>query len=207
MDTLSELISIFIRKIFPLRIIISERNHPHSEESSSRDYFSKMNSSSFGRIFFQGLFSQGEFIPIRKNLPSGIIFPRRKHPCSEKSLFRDYFPKAKASLFGEISFQGLFSPDKIIPIRKNSPPGMLWEYKSIRHGRKSKLKMHGNRKQLPVSAKRPKAISGCMTTGNSIQKAAIAANEITNKVPRTPVSSIFIRACRSARFSFVICPL
>ena len=74
----------------------------------------------------------------------------------------------------------------------NLPPGMLWEYKSIRHGRKSKLKMHGNRKQLPVSAKRPKAISGCMATGNSIQKAAIAADEITNKVPRMPVSSIFI---------------
>ena len=68
---------------------------------------------------------------------------------------------------------------------------MLGEYKSIRHGRKSKLKMHGNRKQLPVSAKRPKAISGCMATG-TIQKAAIAADEITNKVPRMPVSSIFI---------------
>ena len=69
---------------------------------------------------------------------------------------------------------------------------MLWEYKSIRHGRKSKLKMHGNRKQLPVSAKRPKAISECAAFGNSIRKAAIAADEITNKVPRTPVSSIFI---------------
>ena len=31
-----------------------------------------------------------------------------------------------------------------------------------------------------------------MATGNSIQKAAIAADEITNKVPCTPVSSIFI---------------
>ena len=79
---------------------------------------------------------------------------------------------------------------------------MLWEYKSILHGRKSKLKMHGNRKQLPVSAKRPKAISGCMATGNSVQKAAIAADEITNKVPRMPVSSIFIRARRSTRFSY-----
>ena len=70
---------------------------------------------------------------------------------------------------------------------------MLGEYKSIRHGRKSKLKMHGRyRMQLPVSVKCPKAISGCMATGNSIQKAAIAADEITNKVPRTPVSSIFI---------------
>ena len=158
MDTRSELISIFIRKIFPLRIIISERNHPHSEEFASRDYF-----------------FQGEFIPIRKNLLPGIIFPRRMHPCSEKSLFRDYFPetkaslleespvrdyfpKAEASLFGEISFQGLFSPDKIIPIRKNLPPGMLWKYKSIRHGRKSKLKMYGNR---------PEAASGICQTSKS----------------------------------------
>lgn len=155
MDTLSELISIFIRKIFPLRIIISERNHPYSEEPSSRDYFLRIKSSPYERARLQGLFSRGEFISVQKN-PS---------------------------------------------------PGMLWEYKSIRHGRKSKLKMHGNRKQLPVSAKRPKAISGCMSTGNSIQKAAIAADEITNKVPRTPVSSIFIRTRRSARFSFVICPL
>ena len=31
-----------------------------------------------------------------------------------------------------------------------------------------------------------------MAAGNSIQKAAIAADEITNKVPRMPVSSIFI---------------
>lgn len=48
--------------------------------------------------------------------------------------------------------------------------------------------MHGNQKQLPVSAKRPKAISGSMAAGNSIRKAAIAADEITNKVPRAPVA-------------------
>ena len=46
-----------------------------------------------------------------------------------------------------------------------------------------------------------------MATGNSVQKAAIAADEITNKVPRTPVNSLFIRARQSARFSFVICTL
>ena len=97
MDTLSELISIFIRKIFPLRIIISERNHPHSEESASRDYFPEADASLFGKIPFQGLFSRDESIPARRNLPSGIIFPRQKHPCSEKSPFRDYFPEAKAS--------------------------------------------------------------------------------------------------------------
>lgn len=57
----------------------------------------------------QGLFSQGESIPARRNPFSGIIFPRRKHPCSKKSPVRDYFPEAKASLLGEIPRQGLFS--------------------------------------------------------------------------------------------------
>ena len=41
-----------------------------------------------------------------------------------------------------------------------------------------------------------------MATGNSIRKAAIAADEITNKVPHTPVNSIFIRTRQSARFSY-----
>lgn len=36
-------------------------------------------------------------IPVRRNPFSGIIFPRRKHPCSEKSPVRDYFPEADAS--------------------------------------------------------------------------------------------------------------
>ena len=109
MDTLSELISIFIRKIFPLRIIISERNHPHSEESASRDYF-----------------FQGEFIPIQKNLLPRIIFPKWIHPHSEESSSKDYFPKVNSSPFERIFFQGLFSPDKIIPIRKNPPPGIIF---------------------------------------------------------------------------------
>ena len=46
-----------------------------------------------------------------------------------------------------------------------------------------------------------------MATGNRIRIVTIAADEITNKVPRTPVNPIFIRARRSARFSFVIYPL
>lgn len=149
--------------------------HLHSEDFSIEDYYFRAKSSPFGRIRLQGLFSQGEFIPIRNNL-----------------LHRDYFLRIKSSPYERIHLQGLFSRGEFISVLKNPSPGMLWEYKSILHGRKSKLKMHGNRKQLPVSAKRPKAISGCMAAGNSIQKAAIAANEITNKVPRTPVSSIFI---------------
>ena len=82
--------------------------------------------SSFGRMSLQGLFSQGESIPARRNPLSGIIFPRRKHPCSEKSLFRDYFPEAKASLLEEISRQGLFSRDESIPAQRNPPSGIIF---------------------------------------------------------------------------------
>ena len=132
--------------------------HLHSEDFSIEDYYFRAKSSPFGRIRLQGLFFQGEFILIRKNLLPGIIFPRWIHPHSEESSGRDYFLRIKSSSYERICRQGLFSPDKIIPIRKNPPPGMLWEYKSIRHGRKSKLKMHGNR---------PEAASGICQTSKS----------------------------------------
>ena len=74
----------------------------------------------------QGLFSRGGCIPARRNLPSGIIFPRRMHPCSEKSPVRDYFPKADASLLGEIPFQGLFSQGGCIPARRNPLSGIIF---------------------------------------------------------------------------------
>ena len=79
-----------------------------------------------GEISRQGLFSRGESIPAQRNPLSGIIFPRRKHPCSEKSLFRDYFPKAKASLLREIPRQGLFSRGGCIPARRNLPSGIIF---------------------------------------------------------------------------------
>ena len=91
------------------RIIFPRRMHPCSKKSPVRDYFPKTKASLLEEISRQGLFSQDESIPTRRNSPSGIIFPRRMHPCSEKSTARDYFPKAKASLFGKIPFQGLFS--------------------------------------------------------------------------------------------------
>ena len=50
----------------------------------------------------------------------------REHPCSKKSLFRDYFPEAKASLLREIPFQGLFSRGGCIPARRNSPSGIIF---------------------------------------------------------------------------------
>ena len=53
-------------------------------------------------------------------------FGFRKHPCSEKSLFRDYFPETKASLLREISRQGLFSQGESIPARRNSPSGIIF---------------------------------------------------------------------------------
>ena len=79
-----------------------------------------------GEIPFQGLFSQGESIPARRNLPSGIIFPRRRHPCLEKFPVRDYFPEAKASLLEEIPRQGLFSRGGCIPARGNSPSEIIF---------------------------------------------------------------------------------
>ena len=100
-------------------IILPRRKHPCSEKSPVRDYFPEADASLLREIPFQGLFSQGKSIPARRNPPSGIIFPRRMHPCSEKSLFRDYFPEADASLLREISRQGLFSRGGCIPARRN----------------------------------------------------------------------------------------
>ena len=102
------------------------REHPHLGECPSRDYFPKAKASLLEEIPFQGLFSRGGCIPAQRNLPSGIIFPRQKHPCSEKSPVRDYFPKADASLFGEIPFQGLFSRGGCIPARRNPPSGIIF---------------------------------------------------------------------------------
>ena len=110
----------------PSGIIFPRRMHPCSEKSLFKDYFPEANASLLEEISRQGLFSQDESIPARGNLPSGIIFPRRKHPCSEKSPVRDYFPKADASLFGEIPFQGLFSRDESIPARRNPPSGIIF---------------------------------------------------------------------------------
>ncbi len=102
------------------------RKHPCSEKSPFRDYFPKAKASLLEEISRQGLFSQGESIPARRNPFSGIIFPRRKHPCSVKSLFKDYFPETKASLLREISRQGLFSRGKSIPVRRNPLSGIIF---------------------------------------------------------------------------------
>ena len=101
------------------------RKHPCSEKSPFRDYFPDADASLLEEISRQGLFSRGESIPAQRNPPSGIIFPRRKHPCSEKSPFRDYFPEADTSLLGEISRQGLFSRGKSIPAQRNLPSGII----------------------------------------------------------------------------------
>ena len=100
-------------------IIFSRRMHPCSKKSLFRDYFPKAKASLLGEIPFQGLFSRDESISARRNSFSGIIFPRQKHPCSEKSPVRDYFPEADASLLREISRQGLFSRGGCIPARRN----------------------------------------------------------------------------------------
>ena len=135
--------SIPARRNPPSEIIFPRRMHPCSENSPFRDYSPEAKASLLGEIPFQGLFSRGESIPAQRNLPSGIIFPRRKHPYSEKSTARDYFleakasllkkstardyfPKADASLLREIPFQGLFSRDESIPARRNPPSGIIF---------------------------------------------------------------------------------
>ena len=102
------------------------RKHPCSRKSPVRDYFPKADASLFEEISRQGLFSRGGCIPAQRIPPPEIIFPRRKHPCSEKSPFRDYFPEAKASLLEEISRQGLFSRGGCIPAQRNLPSGIIF---------------------------------------------------------------------------------
>ena len=118
--------SIPARRNSPSGIIFPRRKHPCSKEFPVRDYFSEADASLLEEISRQGLFSRGGCIPAQRNLPSGIIFPRRKHPCSEKSPFKDYFPKAKASLLEEIHRQGLFSRGGCIPARRNLPSGIIF---------------------------------------------------------------------------------
>ena len=127
----------------PSGIIFPRRMHPCSKKSLFRDYFLEAKASLLEEIHRQGLFFRGGCIPARRNPPSGIIFPRQKHPCSEKSLFKDYFPETKAallreisrqglfpeadaSLLEEISRQGLFSRGGSIPARRDSPSGIIF---------------------------------------------------------------------------------
>ena len=102
------------------------RKHPCSEKFLFRDYFSDADASLLEEIPRQRLFSRGESIPARRNPFSGIIFPRRMHPCSENSPFRDYSPETKASLLGEIPRQGLFFRGGCIPAQRNLPSGIIF---------------------------------------------------------------------------------
>ena len=115
------------QKFLQIRMHSSFKKHPYSEKFVVRDYFPEANASLFGKIRCQRLFSRGKCIPIRKISPPRIIFQRRMHPYSEKFVARDYFPEAKASLFGGIRRQGLFSRDECIPIRKNSLSGIIFQ--------------------------------------------------------------------------------
>ena len=107
-------------------IIFPRQKHPCSRKSPVRDYFPKAKASLLREIPRQGLFSRGGCIPAQRNPPSGINFPRQKHPCSKKSPVRDYFPEVKASLLGEIPFQGLFSQGKSILAQRNPPSGIIF---------------------------------------------------------------------------------
>ena len=121
----------------PPGIIFPRRMHPCSKKSPVRDYFLEAEASLLREIPFQGLFSRDESIPARRNSPSGIIFLRQKHPCSEKSPVRDYFLEADASLLEEISRQGLFSRGGCIPAQRNLPSGIIFPRQKHPNSKKS----------------------------------------------------------------------
>ena len=106
-------------------VLLRFRKHPCSKKFPVRDYFPEADASLLGEISRQGLFSQGKSIPARRNSPPGIIFPRRKHLCSEKSTVWDYFPELKASLPRKIHRLGLFSRGESIPARRIPPSGII----------------------------------------------------------------------------------
>ena len=109
------------------------RKHPCLEESPARDYFPRADASLPEEISRQRLFFQGGSIPARRNPPSGIISPRRKHLCSKKCSPRDYFPEVKASLLEEFHRLGLFSRGESIPARKNPPLGIIFPRRKHPH--------------------------------------------------------------------------
>ena len=113
--------SIPARRNLPSEIIFPRQKHPCSEKSPVRDYFPKAKASLLREITFQGLFSRDESIPARRNSPSGIIFLRQKHPCSEKSPVRDYFLEADASLLEENLPSGIIFPRRMHPCSEKSP--------------------------------------------------------------------------------------
>ena len=88
--------------------------------------FSRGEASLLRKIHCQRLFSRGESIPARRIPPSGIISPRRMHPCQKKCSPRDYFPETKASLLEEFLRQRLFSRGESISARRNAPPGIIF---------------------------------------------------------------------------------
>ena len=105
------------QKFFQIRMHSSFKKHPYSKKFVTRDYFPEANASLFERIRRQGLFSRGECIPIQKNSPPGIIFPRRMHPYSENFVARDYCSMENASLTSYFVESGCIPPSKCIPDR------------------------------------------------------------------------------------------
>ena len=105
-------------------------------------------------------------IPARRNPFSGIIFPMRTHPCSEKSPVRDYFPKAKASLLREIPFQGLFSRGKSIPARRNPLSGIIFPRRKHPCSKKSTVRDYFPKAKASLLEEIPR--QGLFSRGKSI---------------------------------------
>ena len=90
-----------------------------------RNEWGPQKASQFGEMSIQRLFLVREIISIKRNAHPGIILQRQKHLCREKSLLRDYFAEAEASLRGEKFSQGLLCGGKSISAKRNAHPGII----------------------------------------------------------------------------------
>jgi len=91
-------------------------------------------------MLFWGLLFSEESILFQRNPLPRMIFQRRKHPVSEESSPRDYFPQKNASCFRGILSQGLFFTEECILFQKNPLPGMLFHSRNHPDSEKSSLR-------------------------------------------------------------------
>ena len=81
------------------------RNHPKTQKCSGRDEFPRKKSSLIAEMLWQGCFSIGKCIPVRRNCCSRMLLWLEKHPCKTKSKFQDAPAARRASAIRTTSGQ------------------------------------------------------------------------------------------------------
>ena len=95
-----------------------------------------------------------------------MLFERRKHPCSEEFVVRDYFPETDTSLFDEKSAEGCFSSGEYIPIRKNSSPRIIFQRRM--HPYSEEFVARDYFSETDTSLFDEKSAEGCFSKGKCI---------------------------------------